>query len=201
MLGHHDGFDFTHDVRMLGGKVCCFCGIGLEVVEFQRRFCAKPVALPVAQARRLLEIGLVDFEIERVVQLRLFLAKQCRQNGDAVRAGRCWSANHIRRRRQKIHRRGHQVAGRAGLNLARPTGDKRGADAAFVERPLVTTQTASAAKLLHAFVVGAVIGTEHDQCVVRDAKLLEFLHQAADILVRERDHRGVILHLQRPRLV
>ena len=186
---------------MLGGKVCRFRRIGLEVVEFQRRFRAKPVALPVAQARRLLEIGLVDFEIERVVELRLFLTEQCRQNGDAVRAGRCWSANHIRRRRQKIHRRGHQVAGRAGLNLARPIGDKGRADAAFVERPLVTTQTAGTAKLLHAFVVGAVIGTEHDQCVVRDAKLLEFLHQAADILVRERDHRGVILHLQRPRLV
>ncbi len=114
MFGPHEGFDLANDVRARGGDILLFDGIGFDVVEFERSFGAKPVAFPIAHPHRLLDIGLVDFEIERLALRLLTSPDQGGQDRIAIETrwrGRPGQIRHRRRKSTKLVNRSLTVPG------------------------------------------------------------------------------------------
>ena len=104
-------------------------------------------------------------------------------------------------RRVEVDRLHQEVGGGAGLHLAGPDDDAGLAGAALVERGLAAAvgQVARRGDLGEARGVGllgrvgvaAVVGPEHDDRVVRLARVVEMLQQPAHRIIEALHHRGV----------
>ena len=88
MFRGQDCLQLGDNLQMGGGNVVLFPGVGFQVVKFERGLGTEAVAFPIAPPHRLLEKGLVDFEVEEVVLHLLLPSEQRRHNGDAIQPPR-----------------------------------------------------------------------------------------------------------------
>jgi len=172
-------------------KVVLFADVLGQVVQLDlAKFDAH--GLPVARSYCLLA---VEFPVE-VFMLLLsgILAKERRQHGDAVNVAWCGQSGKVGAGGHEIPEGADVVGGGCRFDLARPAGDERYANAAFVDGALEAAEWACTIEetcVRTAGVGGSIVAGEDDQSVVFEAEFLKQCDDLAHGLVHARNHGGV----------
>src|SRR5262245_13761761 len=101
--------------------------------------------------------------VEKGVFLLLLAAQERRQDGDTIQTIRCLGTGELGGGRQEVPECADMLADRSCLDLARPAGNQRDTDAAFVKIALVAAKRAGTVEELRvgpAFLVRAVVAAE-----------------------------------------
>src|SRR4051812_46188908 len=125
---------------MCGGHILALAGIGLQVIKFKWFPYLQPDRFPVAHAHCLFGAFLMEFPIEELVLVGLFLAEERWEHRNAINVGGRFDSGDLRGCWKKIPEGPDLIAHRLWFDLSWPSDNHWDADSTLVHIALDPTQ-------------------------------------------------------------